>query len=49
MKFAGALSALRAEGRYREFAEIRRHCGSFPSAHHFRKSEVDEIKVLVFK
>ncbi len=33
--FAGALQALKDEGRYRVFADIRRNRGQFPSARHF--------------
>ena len=33
--FAKALQALRAEGRYRVFADIRRSRGQFPAASHF--------------
>src|SRR5215813_10849641 len=33
--FAGALKALKAEGRYRVFADIRRDRGQFPAAQHF--------------
>ena len=33
--FAKALQALRDEGRYRVFADIRRSRGQFPSARHF--------------
>jgi 5-aminolevulinate synthase len=33
--FAQALLALKAEGRYRVFADIRRNRGSFPMAQHF--------------
>ena len=33
--FAGALLALKDEGRYRVFADIRRERGSFPAARHF--------------
>ena len=44
--FADAISALRSEGRYRVFADIRRKCGSFPSASYFGDaSGVRDIKV----
>jgi 5-aminolevulinate synthase len=33
--FANSLQALKAEGRYRVFADIRRERGSFPAAQHF--------------
>ena len=33
--FGDALQALRSEGRYRVFADIRRSRGRFPSAHHY--------------
>jgi 5-aminolevulinate synthase len=33
--FAKSLQALRDEGRYRVFAEIRRQCGGFPAAQQF--------------
>jgi len=32
--FARALQALKDEGRYRVFADIRRDRGRFPAAHH---------------
>lgn len=34
-QFADALDAVREEGRYREFADIRRQCGNFPKAQDF--------------
>jgi 5-aminolevulinate synthase len=34
--FAAALQALKDEGRYRVFADIRRDAGRFPAARHFR-------------
>lgn len=33
--FDKAINALKAEGRYREFANIRRKCGEFPVARHY--------------
>ena len=44
-RFAEALSALKQEGRYREFADIRRRSGAFPNAHHFTDQGVRDIKV----
>jgi len=44
-RFAEALSALKQEGRYREFADIRRRQGAFPSAHHFTEDGIRDIKV----
>ncbi len=44
-QFSEAIAALHEEGRYREFADIRRHCGSFPAANHYLSDEVREIKV----
>ncbi len=44
-RFAEALSALKQEGRYRVFADIRRRSGAFPSAHHFTDDGVRDIKV----
>ena len=45
--FAEALEGIRREGRYREFADIRRRCGTFPKAEFFPKdgAETREIKV----
>lgn len=44
-KFADALKAVRQEGRYREFADIRRKRGQFPNAHHFCQTGARDIKV----
>lgn len=44
-KFAEALSAVKQEGRYREFADIRRKRGNFPNAHRFATDGMHEIKV----
>lgn len=43
--FDDALDALRQEGRYREFADIRRKRGQFPSADCFSGEHVRGIKV----
>jgi len=43
--FARALQALREEGRYRVFADIRRDRGRFPSARHFGKGGSQPITV----
>ena len=44
-RFAAALDALHKEGRYRVFADIKRECGSFPSAVHFRDADARKITV----
>ncbi len=43
--FAKALQALRAEGRYRVFADIRRSRGQFPAASHFASGGARAITV----
>jgi len=43
--FAQALLALKAEGRYRVFADIRRDCGSFPTAQHYTADRSSPITV----
>jgi len=45
LTFATALDALKREGRYREFADIRRHRGAFPKATHFSSDGTRDIKV----
>ncbi len=44
-KFAAALEDLRREGRYREFADIRRKSGAFPRATHFTPEGERDIVV----
>jgi 5-aminolevulinate synthase len=44
-RFAEALKSIRQEGRYREFADIRRKRGQFPNAHHFCDAGPRDIKV----
>jgi len=44
-KFADALKEIKREGRYREFADIRRKCGNFPNAQHFVSDVQHDIKV----
>lgn len=43
--FEAALAAVRAEGRYREFADIKRYRGNFPHARHHRGDAVRDITV----
>jgi 5-aminolevulinate synthase len=43
--FAQALQALKDEGRYRVFADIRRDRGRFPAARHFAKDGTRPITV----
>jgi 5-aminolevulinate synthase len=43
--FAAALQALKDEGRYRVFADIRRDRGQFPAAHHYRDETSRPITV----
>ncbi len=44
-RFTAALDALHKEGRYRIFADIKRDCGAFPSAIHFRDDAERRITV----
>jgi 5-aminolevulinate synthase len=44
-RFADALTALKAEGRYRVFADIKRRRGAFPSADHFSDAGTRQVTV----
>ena len=44
-RFVDALDALRKEGRYRMFADLKRSCGSFPRAKHFTQGVSRDITV----
>jgi len=44
-KFRDALNAVHAEGRYRVFADLKRRCGAFPAADHFRPGDSHPITV----
>ena len=43
--FKDAIGQVRAEGRYRVFAELERHAGDFPHATNYRGDETSEITV----
>ena len=43
--FKDAIGQVRAEGRYRVFAELERHAGDFPHATNYRGDETTEITV----
>ncbi len=43
--FEREIEALRGEGRYRVFADLARHAGSFPRARHYREKGEAEITV----
>ncbi|MCL4765273.1 MAG: 5-aminolevulinate synthase [Hyphomicrobiaceae bacterium] len=44
-RFQSALAAIRAEGRYRVFADLRRTCGAFPAAEHYASGSKRPITV----
>lgn len=46
--FDKAIDALKAEGRYREFANIRRKCGEFPVARHYPSDGRPKCSVKVW-
>ncbi len=46
--FDGAINALKKEGRYREFANIRRKCGEFPVAKHYPSNGRPQCSVKVW-
>jgi 5-aminolevulinate synthase len=43
--FRRHLQALHEEGRYRIFADLKRHCGAYPSAAHFGEDGVRNVTV----
>jgi len=44
-RFRQHLESLRAEGRYRVFADLKRRCGAYPSADHFADEGVRDVTV----
>jgi 5-aminolevulinate synthase len=44
-RFSNALDAIREEGRYRVFADLKRRRGNFPAAEHFRPDDTHPITV----
>jgi 5-aminolevulinate synthase len=44
-KFRDALNTVHEEGRYRVFADLKRRCGAFPAADHFRPGDSHPITV----
>jgi 5-aminolevulinate synthase len=43
--FSEALSKIRAEGRYRVFAELSRQCGNYPKAYVHRAGRISQVTV----
>src|SRR6476660_6289614 len=44
-RFRRHLEALHQEGRYRVFADLKRRCGSYPTADHFNKGGTHDVTV----
>ena len=44
-RFRQHLASLHQEGRYRVFADLKRRCGAYPTAHHFTQEGVRDVTV----
>jgi 5-aminolevulinate synthase len=44
-RFRQHLDSLHQEGRYRVFADLKRRCGAYPTAHHFRDAGTHDVTV----
>jgi 5-aminolevulinate synthase len=44
-RFRQRLEALHQEGRYRVFADLKRRCGAYPTAHHFAEDGMRDVTV----
>src|SRR4249920_2341634 len=44
-RFRQHLEALRQEGRYRVFADLKRRCGAYPTADHFAEGGARDVTV----
>src|SRR6476619_6559498 len=42
-RFRQHLEALHQEGRYRVFADLKRRCGAYPTAHHFAEGGIRDV------
>ena len=47
-KFEENITKLHAEGRYRYFANLKRHCGSFPQATYRSSAESSDLEIRIF-